>query len=166
MRTSLGSLAAAGTLLFATAALAATVTYTNVLPTLPFSDPGYAPNGSITAHVADVPECTTGVFTVNATPVAGSGPSASNPPSTSITTYIGFNQGSFLFSNAGYGSYTITTTTTACGVGAPPPPTVDVVTLSEPPTIVPTLTEWALILFGLILAGGAALYIQRRHMAA
>lgn len=30
---------------------------------------------------------------------------------------------------------------------------------------VPTLSEWALILFGLILAGGAALYIQRRQMA-
>ena len=28
---------------------------------------------------------------------------------------------------------------------------------------VPTLSEWALILFGVILAGGAALYIQRRR---
>ncbi|OYX55560.1 MAG: hypothetical protein B7Y86_12945 [Brevundimonas subvibrioides] len=33
------------------------------------------------------------------------------------------------------------------------------------PVPVPTLSEWALILFGLILAGGAALYIQRRQMA-
>lgn len=30
---------------------------------------------------------------------------------------------------------------------------------------VPTMGEWAMILFGLILAGGAALYIQRRQMA-
>ncbi len=30
---------------------------------------------------------------------------------------------------------------------------------------VPTLSEWAMILFGTLLAGGAALYIQRRQMA-
>ena len=35
-----------------------------------------------------------------------------------------------------------------------------------PPAAVPTLSEWAMILFGLILAGGAALYIQRRQKAA
>ncbi len=33
------------------------------------------------------------------------------------------------------------------------------------PVPVPTLSEWAMMLFGLILAGGAALYIQRRQMA-
>lgn len=33
------------------------------------------------------------------------------------------------------------------------------------PATVPTITEWAMILFGLILAGGAALMIQRRRMA-
>lgn len=31
---------------------------------------------------------------------------------------------------------------------------------------VPTMSEWAMILFGTILAGGAALYIQRRRMMA
>ncbi|WP_298159215.1 Ig domain-containing protein [Brevundimonas sp.] len=31
---------------------------------------------------------------------------------------------------------------------------------------VPTLSEWAMILFGLLLAGGAALYIQRRQLIA
>lgn len=31
------------------------------------------------------------------------------------------------------------------------------------PTTVPTMTEWAMILFGLILAGGAAMMIQRRR---
>lgn len=35
-----------------------------------------------------------------------------------------------------------------------------------PPAPVPTLSEWAMILLGLMLAGGAALYIQRRHLAA
>lgn len=34
------------------------------------------------------------------------------------------------------------------------------------PTPVPTLSEWAMILFGLILAGGAAFYIQQRQVAA
>ncbi|NBB66231.1 IPTL-CTERM sorting domain-containing protein, partial [Pseudomonas sp. ODNR1LW] len=29
-----------------------------------------------------------------------------------------------------------------------------------------TMSEWAMILFGLSLAGGAALYIQRRRMIA
>ena len=32
-----------------------------------------------------------------------------------------------------------------------------------PVAAVPTMTEWAMILFGLLLAGGAALYIQRRQ---
>jgi len=34
------------------------------------------------------------------------------------------------------------------------------------PAAVPTLSEWAMILFGLLLAGGAALYIQRRQLIA
>lgn len=34
------------------------------------------------------------------------------------------------------------------------------------PAPVPTLSEWAMILFGLLMAGGAALYIQRRRMFA
>ena len=34
------------------------------------------------------------------------------------------------------------------------------------PEPVPTLSEWAMILFGLILAGGAAVMIQRRRMTA
>lgn len=32
------------------------------------------------------------------------------------------------------------------------------------PTPVPSLSDWALILFGLMLAGGAALYVQRRQI--
>ena len=34
------------------------------------------------------------------------------------------------------------------------------------PAPVPTLSEWAMILFGSVLAGGAALYIQRRRVVA
>lgn len=30
---------------------------------------------------------------------------------------------------------------------------------------VPTLSEWAMIMFGLVLSGGAAVYIQRRQLA-
>ncbi len=36
---------------------------------------------------------------------------------------------------------------------------------TSPAVTVPTLSEWAMILFGLLLAGGAALYLQRRQMA-
>lgn len=34
------------------------------------------------------------------------------------------------------------------------------------PAPVPTMSEWAMILFGTMLAGGAALYVQRRRRAA
>ena len=34
------------------------------------------------------------------------------------------------------------------------------------PAPIPTLSEWAMILFGMILAGGAALFVQRRQTAA
>lgn len=34
------------------------------------------------------------------------------------------------------------------------------------PAPVPTMTEWAMIFFGMILAGGAVLYIQRRQLEA
>ena len=37
---------------------------------------------------------------------------------------------------------------------------------AAPPATVPTLSEWAMILFGVILAGGAALHVQRRQFAA
>lgn len=33
------------------------------------------------------------------------------------------------------------------------------------PAAIPTMSEWAMIFFGVLLAGGAALYIQRRQMA-
>lgn len=40
------------------------------------------------------------------------------------------------------------------------------VTVTVGAAAVPTLSEWAMILFGTILAGGAALYIQRRRFIA
>lgn len=40
------------------------------------------------------------------------------------------------------------------------------VQLAAAPAPVPTLSEWAMILFGLILAGGAAVMIQRRRFTA
>lgn len=39
-------------------------------------------------------------------------------------------------------------------------------TVSTPPAPVPTLSEWAMILMGLTLAGGAVVLIQRRRFAA
>ncbi len=36
-------------------------------------------------------------------------------------------------------------------------------TAASPVNAVPTLSEWAMILFGTILAGGAALYVERRR---
>ncbi|NBB66232.1 IPTL-CTERM sorting domain-containing protein [Pseudomonas sp. ODNR1LW] len=38
--------------------------------------------------------------------------------------------------------------------------------VTAPPSTIPTMSEWAMILFGLSLAGGAALYVQRRRMIA
>ena len=41
-----------------------------------------------------------------------------------------------------------------------------VVTVAAAPAPVPTLSEWAMIMLGLLLAGGAAIYIQRRQFVA
>ncbi len=35
--------------------------------------------------------------------------------------------------------------------------------LPPPPATVPTMSEWAMILLGVLLAGGAALFISRRR---
>jgi hypothetical protein len=39
------------------------------------------------------------------------------------------------------------------------------VQIAAAPVAVPTLSEWAMILLGVLLAGGAALTIQRRRTA-
>lgn len=144
--------------------LAATVTYNTVLPSLPFTSPGYTANGSITANVANTVGCDNGTFTVNATPVAASGPGGSTPPTTNVVTYIGFPAGGFLFSDAGYGSYTITTTTTACGAGVPPSPVVDTVVLAVPDATasIPTLSEWGMILLSGVMGIAAFVTMRRR----
>lgn len=99
-----------------------TVTATAVPPTCPFASPGYTPNGSFTVTVTNGSTCA-GTYTVNAAPVAGSGPAGSTPPLTTVTTYIGFPAGAFLFANAGAGTYNVTVTET----GTCNPPTDPVV---------------------------------------
>ncbi len=88
-----------------------TVTSAPVAPTCPFASANYTPDGSFTVTVANG-SCT-GTYTVNATPVPGSGPMGSTPPPTTVTTYIGFPAQNFFFGNAGAGCYTITVTETS-----------------------------------------------------
>lgn len=47
------------------------------------------------------------------------------------------------------------------GGGTPTTPVL--VSYAPPVAVVPTLSEWAMILFGLMLTGGAALHLQRRR---
>lgn len=69
---------------------------------------------------------------------------------------IGVQAGSC--SEACLGSFQTTRASQASGpISGTPTPT---------PTPVPTLSEWAMILLGVMLAGGAALTIQRRRQAA
>lgn len=105
---------------FATFDTPIVVTPTSVVsPACPFGTANYTANGSITINVANG-SCV-GTYTVNATPVIGSGPQGSTPPNTTVTTYIGFPQGNFFFGNAGAGCYTITVTETgACNLQVDP----------------------------------------------
>ncbi len=157
-------LIAVGGLFLFGVAHAATVTYTTVRPTLPFNDPGYTANGSITATVANTPDCTGGTFTVNATPIAASGPGASSPPIAVPTTNFGFPAGNFLFANLGYGRYRITTTTTACAVGTPPAPIVNEVLLLGESAPIPTVSEWGMIIMSSLLALVAVMTLRRRSL--
>lgn len=79
-------------------------------------------------------------------------PTTSGPISGSVT-YTATATGSYTFSasrSGGDGQFASITYTCAAAVV---------------PTPVPTLSEWAMILFASVLAGGAALYIQRRRVA-
>lgn len=57
---------------------------------------------------------------------------------------------------------------TFTGRNAPSTTYIDDVSIvaAAAPSAVPTLSEWAMILLGLTLAGGAALYLQRRRLVA
>jgi hypothetical protein len=130
-----------------------------VLPTLPFADPGYTANGSITVSVLDGICADPYTYAVYAYPVVGSGPGGSTPPNTTITGYIGFPQGNFAFNNAGYGSYTITVTATG-DCNPPVNPVVLQVDLVSPPVPVP-ISQWSIFAaFALIL--GYSVFAFRR----
>jgi hypothetical protein len=112
---------------------------------LPFEDPGYTADGSFTMAVADG-NCA-GTYTVGAQPVAGSGPSGSTPPQTTVIAYIGFGQGSFVFNNAGIGDYevTVTQTNADCVFDPGVNPTIQIVTVggAEPVlAIAPTSVDF------------------------
>ena len=103
---------------------------------LPFNDPSYAPDGEFTMEVVDG-SCD-GTYTVSAQPVAASGPEGSTPPSTNVVTYVGFGEGTFLFTPAGIGDYQVTVTQTGdCFFDAGVNPAEQTVTISG---AVPVLT--------------------------
>ncbi|MDX1556313.1 MAG: IPTL-CTERM sorting domain-containing protein, partial [Xanthomonadales bacterium] len=77
----------------------------------PFLSPGYDRSGDFTIEVTDGPACE-GTYTVGAVPVPGSAPDGTDPPPTTVSTYIGFPEGNFFFANAGTGEYEVTVTDT------------------------------------------------------
>lgn len=120
--------------------------------------------GGETGACAD-PAATT--YTVNATPVAGSAPGGGTPPFTTITTYIGFPSGDFLFANAGIGAYTLTVTMTASAVCAPPvnPQVFTVpVSIGDGCTGVPSLGNVGLAALAAFLALGGVFAIARQRL--
>lgn len=132
-----------------------TVTPTGVVgPSLPVNDPGYVPNGQFTATVGN--GACTGTYTVNAAPLAGTGPGGSTPPFTTVVTYIGFGAGNFLFANAGPGTYRITTTETGPGCNPPVNPVIVDVAVPggayTPPAPIPVNAPFALLIAALAVA--------------
>lgn len=63
-------------------------------------------------------------------------------------------------SNGNLSNYT--TPAAVCCAGARP----SLEMVSTPPATIPTMGEWAMILFGLVLAGGTAVYLNRRRLEA
>ena len=62
-----------------------------------------------------------------------------------------------------FGTYSVNLRTAdLSGAEVDAPATAPTYSFGSAPTPVPTMTEWAMILFGAILAGGAALFVQRR----
>lgn len=96
------------------------VSATTVTPSCPVTASQYATNGSFTVTVTDGPDCFgIGVYTISAAPVPNSAPDGSTPPFTTVTAYIGFGQGNFLFNNAGTGQYNVSVNQTS-GACSPP----------------------------------------------
>lgn len=61
------------------------------------------------------------------------------------------------------GTYSVNLRTAqSSGTAVDTPATAPTYSFGSAPTPVPTMTEWAMILFGAILAGGAAIFVQRR----
>lgn len=92
------------------------------------------------------------IFKSAPAPIVDLLPTTAGPIAGSVT-YTATATGSYTFSATrlgGDGQFASITYTCAAAPG---------------PLPVPTLSEWSMILLGLLLAGGAALYIQRRPMA-
>jgi hypothetical protein len=82
-----------------------TITASYVLPTCPDFSPGFVPDGSFSIVIGDSPTC---VGTYDIQVLAG-------PYTTDPTGYAGVGQGTYLFEDAGPGTYTISVTeTTVC----------------------------------------------------
>jgi hypothetical protein len=83
--------------------------FTAMKPTCPEVSPGYVPNGSFSVTVTDPTTCPGGLYNLVATPVIGSSPLGNTPPATP-NTYLGVPAGTYNFSNAGAGDYTVNVT--------------------------------------------------------
>ncbi len=110
---------------------------------------GGAAGAAVFAFTGTVTLVNTGGIGFSAT--AGSGGTGANVCCSSATTGVTGANGSV--GGAAYAAPGATINGTLLSA-LPGPPA---------PAPVPTMTEWAMILFGTILAGGAALYIQRRR---
>ena len=114
------------------------------------------PNGALIALSSTDPRATvafkTGGLITPAAVIAGTGwTNTLNATNTADTqTGLAIDVGSIAAGASE--TFTLSYPLTAAAAGASPTP-------------VPTMSNWAMILLGLILAGGAALYIQRRQMA-
>lgn len=108
----------------------------------------YRGNGGLSAGATEVARWSTGELLVSYKPVAPGMVVSLNffPPSSDSRAdfWTASTDGDLLLANA---------LTFAAAGGAPP-------------ATIPTMSEWAMILFGLMLAGGAAVMIQRRRLTA
>lgn len=148
----------------AAALLVVTATPAFACGNFPFTqEPGVGTSGSagrlldigdvVTATYASPGASTLRIFKSAPAPDVDLLPTTSGPLAGSAT-YTATATGSYTFSvsrSGGDGQFASITYTCAAAVV---------------PTPVPTLSEWAMMLFGTILAGGAALYVQCRRFTA